>query len=308
MRVSVVICTWDRCELLRRTLESLRSLVIPAGLEWELLVVNNNSPDATDEVIAAFQQWLPLRRVFERVVGLSRARNAGVRATTGELVLFTDDDVWVDRNWMTAYLAAAEQWPDARYFGGVIRPRFAPDVPRWVKRNQAALDGMLCSLDLGPVSRQFQPGEYPYGPNMAVRREAFALALFDERVGRRGDEQIRGSEYSLFRSLQQQQVVGVWVPAAQVSHYVPRSRASLKYFWSYYHGNGRSRVRLNSPGEPPSFRRFGMTGLRALARLCLQPWDWPRQLAEIARMTGEHVESRRLAVGCDVVESDRVET
>jgi glycosyltransferase involved in cell wall biosynthesis len=139
----------------------LRSLVVPANEEWELLVVNNNSSDATDEVIRAFQGFLPLRRVFEGEVGLSRARNAGVRAATGELILFTDDDVLVAPNWMTAYLDALKLWPDAGYFGGVIRPWFAVEVPDWVKRNQTDLAGMLCSLDIGPVSREFGPENSP---------------------------------------------------------------------------------------------------------------------------------------------------
>jgi glycosyltransferase involved in cell wall biosynthesis len=307
MRVSVVICTWNRCEHLRSTLESLRALVVPADQEWELLVVNNNSSDATDEVIAAFQGLLPLRRLFEGVVGLSRARNTGVRAATGELILFTDDDVRVDPSWMIAYLEAAKQWPDAGYFGGVIRPWFAADVPAWVKRNQTALGGMLCALDLGPVSRELRPREFPYGPNMAVRREALALASFDERVGRKGDDQLRGSEDSLFRSLQRQQVVGVWVPAAQVFHYIPRGRASFRYFWRYYQGNGRSRVRLNSAGKPPSQWRFGATGLRALTKLCLHPWDWPRHLATVARMSGQYFESRQLALGRHSGEVNEVE-
>ena len=116
MRVSVVICTWNRCELLRSTLESLRSLAIPSAQQWEVLVVNNNSPDATDEVIMAYQGLLPLHRLFESEVGLSKARNAAARTVTGELVLFTDDDVMIDPNWLTAYLEAIERWPDAGYF------------------------------------------------------------------------------------------------------------------------------------------------------------------------------------------------
>jgi hypothetical protein len=166
---------------------------------------------------------------------------------------------------------------------------------------------MLCSLDLGETSRTFQPGEYPYGPNMAVRREALRLASFDERVGRRGDEQVRGSEDSLFRSLQRQQVPGVWVPAAKVNHYVPRCRANLKYFWSYYDGNGRSRARLSEPCELVSRRRLWEAGLTALTEVCRRPWDWPRPLAELARMRGQYFESRQLALGRNGTEVNKVE-
>ena len=59
----------------------------PAGLEWELLVVNNNSSDDTDMVVDNFASLLPVRRVFEKVQGLSNARNAGVRAARGDYIL-----------------------------------------------------------------------------------------------------------------------------------------------------------------------------------------------------------------------------
>jgi glycosyltransferase involved in cell wall biosynthesis len=296
MGVSIVICTWNRCELLRSTLESLCSLVVPADQQWEVVVVNNNSTDATDEVITAFQELLPLRRLFESELGASRARNAGVRAAMGELILFTDDDVRVDPNWMTAYLEAVARWPDAMYFGGVIRPWFAADVPRWVKRNETALAGMLCLLDLGPVSRRLQSGESPYGPNMAVRRAALELASFSERVGRKGHEQVRGSEPSLFLSLEQLGVPGVWVPTARVSHYIPGCRANFKYLWSYYRGNGRGAARLGIARELHPRWRLWTATLKALAQICLRPKDWPRRVATVAWMSGQYSESRQLVL------------
>lgn len=301
MRISVVVCTWNRCELLRSTLESMRSLVVPANQEWELLVVNNNSSDATDEVITAFQGFLPLRRVFESELGLSRARNAGVRAATGELILFTDDDVLVDPNWMTAYIDALKLWPDAGYFGGVVRPRFAVEVPNWVRRNQTDLAGMLCSLDIGPASREFRPGEFPYGLNMAVCREALRLAAFDERVGRKGHEQLRGSEYSLFRSLQRLGVPGVWVPTAEVRHHIPGCRASFRYLWSFYSGIGRSAIRLGDARELRSHRVLWTEGLKALMEIRPQAEDWPRHIARVAYISGQFHESR-LALRSDGTE------
>ncbi len=294
MRVSVVICTWSRCELLRETLESLRALAVPTGQAWELLVVNNNSPDATDDVIAEYRRFLPLRRLFEPGIGLSRARNAATRSATGDLILFTDDDVRVDSEWMRAYLEAADRWPDAGFLGGRIDPRFSPGVPQWVKRHQGALAGMLCLRDLGSVSRRLEPDEFPFGPNMAVRRESLALASFDERVGRKGKEQVRGSESSLFMRLQEQGVPGVWVPKAKVHHNVPPSRATLRYLWNYFHGSGRAQFRLDGVGglpqpTPPSLPRVV---LRAVASMCRRPWNWPAHFADFAWAHGQLSESR----------------
>lgn len=306
MHVSVVICTWNRCELLLETLESLRALIVPAGVQWELLVVDNHSSDASSEVIASYREVLPLCSLREVEVGLSRARNTAARAVVGDLILFTDDDVRVDPNWMKAYVEAAHRWPGAGYFGGEIRPEFAAEVPPWVKRNRAALAGMLCARDLGSVEGRLRLGEFPYGPNMAVRRDSLGLASFDERVGRKGDAQVRGCEGSFFRSLERQGVRGVWVPEAKIRHYIPACRANSRYLWRYYHGSGRSQVRLSvACGLYPRWRVLS-AALRELAKSCVWSWAWPRHLATLAWMSGALFELKQLSVRRGVVQGDEM--
>lgn len=63
--ISVAICTWNRAKLLDQTLTQMRRLVVPAGVTWELLVVNNNCTDETDAVIERHETNLPIRRLFE---------------------------------------------------------------------------------------------------------------------------------------------------------------------------------------------------------------------------------------------------
>ena len=93
---------------------------IPEGVTWELLVVNNNSTDDTESVITSYENRLPLRRLFEPSPGLSNARNHAIREAKGGLIIWTDDDVLVDSDWLAAYAAAADRWPDAAFFGGPI--------------------------------------------------------------------------------------------------------------------------------------------------------------------------------------------
>src|SRR5271157_1710832 len=73
--VSVTICTWNRAAILDRTLESFRSLRVPDGVEWELLLVDNNCTDETPEVARCHAVHLPLRLLVEPVQGVSIARN-----------------------------------------------------------------------------------------------------------------------------------------------------------------------------------------------------------------------------------------
>ena len=107
MKVTVLICTWNRAGYLDHCRGAMRMLEIPAALQWELLVANNNSTDNTDQIIARHAEWLPIGRLFEPKAGKSHAANLGIHHATGELIICTDDDVLVSPGWLSAYLAAA---------------------------------------------------------------------------------------------------------------------------------------------------------------------------------------------------------
>jgi glycosyltransferase involved in cell wall biosynthesis len=245
MHLSVVICTWNRAAWLDRTLTEMRHLRVPPGITWELLVVNNQCTDATDDIIARHADWLPLRRLFEPLQGLSHARNAAIQAAHGDLILWTDDDVLVDGDWLAAYVEAARRWPAAAYFGGLIVPLYEEKPPRWVEENLRLLDGVLVIRDLGPLEAPFGAREHPFGANMAFRRRVFEDVAFDPSLGRSGQQCILGEEVALIARLRDQGLQGVWVPAAKVRHLVGAQRMTREYLWRYNLGYGRTSVRTD---------------------------------------------------------------
>jgi glycosyltransferase involved in cell wall biosynthesis len=89
--VTVILCTYNRCQSLARALESVAAQILSESVEWEVLVVDNNSSDQTGEVVQDFSGRYPgrFRYLFESKQGLSHARNAGIRAARGEIVLYT---------------------------------------------------------------------------------------------------------------------------------------------------------------------------------------------------------------------------
>jgi glycosyltransferase involved in cell wall biosynthesis len=106
MLASIAICTLNRAPSLARTLESLVAMYPINEVEWEVVVVNNGCTDGTDEVIDSFATRLPIRRLLEPHGGLSRARNRAVDLITSSYIIWTDDDVVVDRRWLMSYVAA----------------------------------------------------------------------------------------------------------------------------------------------------------------------------------------------------------
>jgi glycosyltransferase involved in cell wall biosynthesis len=118
--ISICICTFNRKESLRRTLESLAR---QNNIETcEVLIVDNNCSDGTVEVVDSFRDRLPVRLVRESQQGLAHARNKAAAEFHGDTLLFTDDDVRFEAGWLTAYQDAVVIFPDADYFGGRILP------------------------------------------------------------------------------------------------------------------------------------------------------------------------------------------
>lgn len=101
--ISVVVCTYNRAESLRTTLESLARMEVPADLSWELIVVDNNSTDNSHAVVEEFARTSGLRvnYVFEPRRGKSYALNTAIRTTKGSIVAFLDDDVLPEAGWLT---------------------------------------------------------------------------------------------------------------------------------------------------------------------------------------------------------------
>jgi len=257
MNVTVMICTWNRARYLDQALSAVRELAVPAGVQWEVLVVNNNSTDNTDEVIARHVEWLPIRRLFEPKPGKSHAANLGIQHATGELIVCTDDDVLVSPDWLSAYVAAAQQWPDASFFGGTIDPWFEVEPPRWIKA-YLTVRGPYSVLQHGPEVRPFLAGEVgPYGANMAIRSSVLRDFRFDTRLGPIQAQMLPADDAEFIARLKSAGHRGVWVGTARVKHHIAKDLLTSRYIWEWHREQGRSLV----------LREGGKTGDTRIKRL-----------------------------------------
>src|ERR1700752_2636682 len=98
MKITVILCTYNRCRRLVKALESVAVSQVPAPTEWEVLVVDNNSSDQTSEVVEESRRHYPgrFRYLFEPQPVKSYALNRGIRESLGEILAFKDDDVTVE--------------------------------------------------------------------------------------------------------------------------------------------------------------------------------------------------------------------
>jgi glycosyltransferase involved in cell wall biosynthesis len=232
-------------------------LEVPPDTRWELIVVNNNCSDDTDAVLADFRQSLPLVRLLEPTPGKSHAGNLAVREAKGDYIIWTDDDVLVEPNWLKAYLDAFAQWPEASIFAGAIDPWFEKEPPRWLERAFPKVANAYAALDHGPNGFYLTRDTYPYGANMALKRSAHLREPYDTRLGPRPNSGIRGEEMIMARRLFASGATGRWVPEARVRHFIPPNRQTLGYLREYFFGSGEVLGTLgrNDSGELRAFGR-----------------------------------------------------
>jgi glycosyltransferase involved in cell wall biosynthesis len=99
--ITIMICTYNNCAGLQKTLDALGKCLVPPGWTIEALVVDNASTDDTEYVVRiAEPKNIEVRYLYEPKRGLSYARNTGLSQAHGDVILFTDDDVLVSDNWI----------------------------------------------------------------------------------------------------------------------------------------------------------------------------------------------------------------
>lgn len=196
--ISVVICTRDRPESLADTLKSLAGQDYP---DFEVLVLDQSRGDETARLVAEAGAAAPMLR-YRRLEtpGLSRAYNAGVRATGAPLLAFTDDDVVAPPDWLLRIAQAFAAHPEAGLlYGQVLVP---PDL-----LDREGSDGVTPGLPIPErrvLDRRHGFRVFGMGANFAARRELFEqVGGFDEVLG--GGGPLQSSQdfdfmYRVFRS------------------------------------------------------------------------------------------------------------
>jgi glucosyl-dolichyl phosphate glucuronosyltransferase len=244
--VSVVICTFNRANSLRQALAALRQQTAPAGV-FEVIVVDNNSMDETAAVVAEGAALAPVHHVREPRQGLSFARNCGVRASAGDLVAFTDDDVCVAADWVETICRVAEERREAAWFGGRVLPIWPSAAPRWL---DASCWAPLALLDFGPsriVLGRTDPRAV-IGANLIVRRAALETAgLFSADVQRVRSGIGSTEDHELQTRMARDGLSGLYEPALGVHSPVDRERMTRRYHRRWHAGHGRFFAMMRDP-------------------------------------------------------------
>lgn len=247
--VSVIVCTYNRAASLRETLEHLQRQVTAPGRRWEVIVVDNNSTDDTRAVVEQVAaRWPVLRYAFEARQGLSHARNRGIAEASGETLLFTDDDVLPEPDWLETVLSGLDRY-QADACGGHIAPLFEVPPPHWFTPRFHGFVAVRC--DRTDDYEINGTGQAPFGANMAFRRHVFErVGTFDTGRGRKGKVLASGEDGELFERILGAGMKVVFLGGARVRHKVEAFRLTRRYLlrWRFHTSRNIAEVR-GFPGE-----------------------------------------------------------
>lgn len=256
MKVTVAICTWNRCNLLDQTLEAMHHLHVPKEMDWEILVVTNNCTDDTEKVIAKHVKELPLRQVEERKQGHSHARNCALDHTDANWVVWTDDDVLVEPQWLSSFHETCQRFPEANAMGGPIDPWFPQEPDPDLLAAFPVLRFGFCGIDHGPEERELRPEEDIWGANMAYRMDRLGKLRFNPDLGRKQNTLVSGDDLEFLARVRATGARVVWSPKMRLKHYVEPKRMTLEYLCQFYEGLGTTSVRSGT--FPPSRTLWGL--------------------------------------------------
>lgn len=251
--VSVILCTYNRCDSLARALRSLAVSQMPVSVDWEVLVVDNNSSDRTRVVVEELCRLYPrrFRYLFEPQQGKSHALNAGIGAAHGDVLAFVDDDVTVPATWLQNLTEPLRdnQWAGC---GGRVLPAPGFSAPRWLAlTGPNSLIGALCAY--------FEPDQPagdlkipPIGANMGFRKQIFEeYGGFRTDLGPHPENEIRSEDTEFARRVMLGGERLVYVPSAVVYHEVHEKRIRKGFFLAWWFDFGRGSVRETGKGQTP---------------------------------------------------------
>ena len=237
MKTSIIIPTVNRCASLSETIGSLLSLNSDRE-SWELIIVDNGSTDDTREASQAIIEANPEREIryfFEPIPGLLSGRHRGVFESSGDILVFIDDDVDVDPEWLNSILETFRD-PDVHLVGGKNLPRFLCKPPEWldhfwnVEGPRKWLD-FISVIDFGDELMELDP-LFIWGLNFSVRRSSLIRlgGFHPDYVPKPFDYYQGNSETGLALKAKESGLKIMYQPRALVWHRIPENRLTFDYF------------------------------------------------------------------------------
>jgi glycosyltransferase involved in cell wall biosynthesis len=230
--ISVVICTYARYDVLKKAVKSLTTQTLDTN-QFEILIIDNTpNADSGDgvEIAKEFEAIKNLSYVFEKIPGLSNARNVGYKLAKSPYISYLDDDAIAEPQWLEEVLKGFQSFDNVGVVGGRIAPIWEIPRPTWLGD---ALVGNVSVVDWGGEMRIARESEWFAGANISFAKEVLEEAGgFSTNLGRKGSGQVllSNEESEILDFIKKSKFVEVYNPLASVDHLVEKKRLRREWF------------------------------------------------------------------------------
>ncbi|WP_460893931.1 glycosyltransferase [Rufibacter soli] len=244
--VSLIICCYNSATRLPKTLGHLFSQVVPQGILWEIIVVNNASADNTEDIAqdlyASSQSAIPFRVINEHQPGLNFARIAGLQASAYEYMIWVDDDNWLQSDYVENAYHIMEGNNQIGVLGGIGIPVLEVTAPAWFEKYQLAYAAGKQANQSGEIKDY----GFLYGAGAVIRKSAWLEVLkagFQSILtDRRGSDLLCGGDVELENAMR---LAGykLWYDERLVfQHFIPKERLNWDFILRSTKGSGESDI------------------------------------------------------------------
>jgi len=256
MLISIVIPTCNRPSTLGIAIESI---INTNFCDYELLIVDQSGNDDTKQLVTGKYKHNKVHYLHSTTQCSSDSRNIGWQKASAEYVAFTDDDAFVDENWLQAYATEITQSkPNVGLIGGRIIPIFEKPRPHWLPEEK---DYFLPSFDAGSETIPFPPESLPISVNLVASKVLLeAIGGFDTRLGLKNGADVpfvTGGEDSFLGIKARKAGFPItYLPSAVVYHPITADRLKVDFFLRRSFREGATTIAVENVKSPYSREHF----------------------------------------------------
>jgi len=251
MRFSIIICTYNREKYIAGSLRAV-CLQTFAHNDFELLMIDNNSPDNTKNVfesVAAEYPEVQMRYILETNQGISYARNRGIKEAWGDFIVFVDDDETIDNFYLEKLDNYLNNYPNAQLGATAVLPVYETQEPKWMSHfTKRLITGYYYKGDKVKI---VGAGDYPGTGHAIIKKDLFErYGYFNTELGRKAKSLLGAEDKDMFLRLIENNVACYYFPGIPIYHHIPEAKLTSDFFKRLTYSIGKSeRIRTKMVSE-----------------------------------------------------------
>lgn len=261
---SVVVSTYNRAKYLIQTLESIALQDYPVK-DYELIIIDNNSTDHTEEVCHRFISSHPDRPIHyfkELQQGISYGRNRGVCEAHGTIIAFVDDDETIQPDYLSVLNGFFVNNHQAALCCGPVIPVYEATPPDWLSPYISRL--ITGAYDRGVQIKILGAKDCPGTGHATFKKDLFVrFGAFNTDLGRKGSSLMGAEDKDFFLRLIENGIDCYYLPQAKIFHHIPASKLTEDFFTKITYALGKSeRIRTRSVSRTAYYKRLLSEGIK----------------------------------------------